>query len=120
MAVLLTDEGLNGLSVHLVNDRRHRRVGRLVWSLFSGEHCLETAERGVAVPARGGTTVSSSSLFDGFRDVTYAYRFGPRHHELVVARLLDEEGSVLSRATYLPAGRVGPCSPRSGFRRASN
>jgi beta-mannosidase len=115
VAVLLTDEGLNGLSVHLVNDRATAVSGRLVLSLFSGDHCLETAERGVAVPARGGTTVSSSSLFDGFRDVTYAYRFGPRHHELVVARLLDEEGSVLSRATYLPGGPSRPVQSEIGL-----
>jgi beta-mannosidase len=115
IAVLLTDEGLNGLVVHLVNDTATAVSGRLVLALFSGDHCLEAAERAVAVPARGGTTLSSSSLFDGFRDVTYAYRFGPRRHELVVASLFDDEGSLLARATYLPGGLSRPVQSEIGL-----
>jgi beta-mannosidase len=115
VAVLLTDEGLNGLAIHLVNDTARTVSGQLVLSLFSGDHCLETAQRDVAIPARGGTTVSSSALFDGFRDVTYAYRFGPRHHELVVASLLDEQGSLRSRATYLPGGPNRPVQSEIGL-----
>ncbi|MGH9080528.1 MAG: hypothetical protein ACRDYE_10740, partial [Acidimicrobiales bacterium] len=115
VAVLLTDEGLNGLAVHLVNDTAAVVTGRLALALFSNDHCLETAEAAVAIPPRGGTTLSSSSLFDGFRDVTYAYRFGPRPHELVVASLLDDDGSVLARATYLPDGPRRPVQSEIGL-----
>jgi beta-mannosidase len=104
VAVLLTDEGLNGLDVHLVNDTAGAVSGRLVLSLYSADHRLETAESPVEVPPRAGTTISASSLFDAFRDVTYAYRFGPRQYELVVAELLGVDGRRLARAAYLPGG----------------
>ncbi len=115
VAVLLTDEGLNGLGVHLVNDTPADVSGRLSLALYSSDHCLETAVHPVCVPARGGITVSSSALFDGFRDVTYAYRFGPRPHELVVASLLDGDGSVLARASFLPGGLSRPVQPEIGL-----
>ncbi len=115
IAVLLTDEGLNGLGVHLVNDTAVDLCGRLSLALYSRDHCLEKADRAVEVPARGGITVPSSSLFDGFRDVTYAYRFGPHGHELVVASLLDGDGAVLSRTSYLPGGLSRPVQAEIGL-----
>ncbi len=113
VAVLLTDEGLNGLAVHLVNDTAVPVAGRLTLALHSGDHCLETADTPVEVPPRGGVTLSSSALLDGFRDITYAYRFGPRRYELVVAELVDEAGATLSRATYLPGGPARPVGARN-------
>ena len=115
VAVLLTDEGLNGLDVHLVNDTDGAVAGRLTLSLYGADHRLEASERVVEVPSRGGTTVSAASLFDGFRDFTYAYRFGPRRHELVVAELLDEDDRPLTRATYLPGGLGRPVQPEIGL-----
>lgn len=82
VAVLLTDEGLNGLAIHLVNDTAGTVRGRLRLSLHSGDHCLETAEAPVEVPSRAGVTLSSSALVDGFRDITDAYRFGVRPYEI--------------------------------------
>lgn len=115
VALLLTDEGLNGLGVHLVNDTASAVPGRLSLALYSAEHRLEAAERPVVVPARDGITLSASSLFDGFRDLTYAYRFGPRRQELVVAELFGEEGGCLARATYLPGGTARPVQTEIGL-----
>ena len=38
------------------------------------------------VPARGTSLHFADALLDGFRDTSYAYRFGPPGHDLVVAR----------------------------------
>lgn len=115
VAVLLTDEGLNGLDVHLVNDTAARVRARLVVSLHGADHGLESVEAPVDVPARDGITVPASSLFDGFRDLTYSYRFGPRGHELVVAELVGPDGRSLARATYLPDGPARPVQHEIGL-----
>ena len=50
---------------------------------------MEQVTHAVVVPARGGVAVRADSLFDGFRDLSYAYCFGPRTYELVTADLVD-------------------------------
>jgi beta-mannosidase len=103
VAVLLTDEGLNGLAVHVVNDTPDRVDGELTVELATARHRVEAAGCRVEVPPRGSAEVSADALFGGFRDLTYAYRFGPRPYELVTATLADDRGRV-SRAAYLPGG----------------
>jgi beta-mannosidase len=103
VAVLLTDEGLNGLAVHVVNDTPDPVEGELTVELATARHRVEAAGCRVEVPPRGSAEVSADALFSGFRDLTYAYRFGPRPYELVTATLADNLGRV-SRAAYLPGG----------------
>jgi beta-mannosidase len=104
VGLLLTDEGLNGLAIHLVNDGGQAVVGRVEVAVYSADHRIDEGSAPAIVPARGGVRLAAEDLFDGFRDLTYAYRFGPRRTELVVARLVGEEGAVLAAATFLPDG----------------
>jgi beta-mannosidase len=106
VAVLLTDEGLNGLAVHVVNDTAEPLEGELTVELATARHRVEAGGCRVEVPPRGALQVSADALFTGFRDLTYAYRFGPRAYELVTATLVDNLGGRLSRAAYLPDGLV--------------
>ena len=47
----------------------------------------------------------------GFFDVTYAYRFGPRVHDVTVATLLDAENNcVIAESVHFPAGLTAPYS----------
>lgn len=115
IAVLITDEGLNGLGLHLVNDTATVVQGDLSVELYTADHRLEEVTRGVEVPARGGTAVAGDSLFDGFRDLTYAYRFGPRSCELVLARLRAEDGTVMAESSYLPGGLDRPVHAEIGL-----
>ncbi|MGO8871947.1 MAG: glycosyl hydrolase 2 galactose-binding domain-containing protein [Acidimicrobiales bacterium] len=115
VAVLATDEGLNGLALHLVNDGGRPVPGRLTVQLFTGDHLAEEATAHVELPARGGIDVPADSLFDGFRDLTYAYRFGPRSYELVVARLSDGLGRTLAETGYLPGGAARPLQAEIGL-----
>src|SRR5439155_6605883 len=64
----------------------------------------------VAVPARGGIEVSAEAVLDGFRDLTYAYRFGPRTHDVVVATMGD------ATAVHLVGGAARPVVPSIGLR----
>ncbi len=106
VAVLLTDEGLNGLAVHVLNDTDRPVGGELIVELATTRHRVEVAQCRVEVPARGAVEVSADSLFTGFRDLAYAYRFGPRAYELVTATLADGEGRRLAGAAFLPGGLV--------------
>jgi beta-mannosidase len=115
LSVLITDEGLNGLGLHLVNDSPDLFAGDLSISLYTAERCVEQVATSVEIPAHGGIERSSSALFDGFRDLTHSYRFGPRSYELVVARLLRADGTVAAEASYLPGGLVRPVQSSLGL-----
>ncbi len=43
----------------------------------------------MTIPARGSRSVHADALFDGFVDLTYAYRFGPPGHDVVAATLRE-------------------------------
>ncbi len=115
VAVLVTDEGLNGLDLHLVNDTAEVVVGTLVLGLHTAAHTVETESCPVEIPARGAVTVRADGLFDGFRDLTYAYRFGSRSYELVTAELVDAGGRVRSSCGYLPGGPARGNDPDLGL-----
>ncbi|MGD0312980.1 MAG: glycosyl hydrolase [Acidimicrobiales bacterium] len=115
VAVLLTDEGLNGLAVHLVNDSEEAVGGRVSVEVYSADHLIDQASCPALVPARSGIRLSADALFDGFRDLTYAYRFGPRSAELVVVRLLAEDGELVARTGYLPGGLQRPVQGEIGL-----
>jgi beta-mannosidase len=102
-ALFAIDEGLNGLWLHAVNDGPRDLAARLsVRAYRRGETVIATGATDVTVPARGGVGVATDRLFDGFRDITWAYRFGPREHDLVVANLETPDGLRLAQAVWLP------------------
>ena len=115
VAVLATDEGANGLAFHLVNDTAETVEGTLVVGLHTGAHRVEEGSCEVVVPARGGCQVHADALFDGFRDLTYAYCFGPRFYDLVTADLVDASGQVLASTGYLPGGPAREPDPDVGL-----
>ncbi|ALG75208.1 beta-mannosidase [Azospirillum thiophilum] len=109
--VILTDEGVNGLAVHLVNDgpRPVEAVLRLTaWR--DGTVPVLKAERPVTLPARGAVRLAAAELSDRFFDTTYTYRFGPIPHDVVTAQLLSAERGMerIDDAHYFPMGRSLP------------
>lgn len=115
VVVLATDEGVNGLNLHLVNDTGVAVEGMLVVSLHTDAHTVERASCEVVVPARSGHQVHADGLFDGFRDLTYAFCFGPRSYELVTAELVDTTGRVVAGTDYLPGGPARASDPDVGL-----
>jgi len=115
VAVLATDEKGDGLALHLVNDTALAVEASLELSLHTAVHTVERVSRPVVVPARVGTEVRANAMLDGFRDVTYAYRFGPREYDLVTAVLTDRSGRILGRADHLPGGPARNVDPDIGL-----
>ena len=103
VAVHLSDEGGNGLYVHLVNDRQERLAGELELSLFrAGELAVGASKRAVEIAGHGATSIPAASMFEGFLDLSYAYRFGPPACDLVVATL--RAGETLVQTFHFPLG----------------
>ena len=111
-AVLVTDEGLDGILVHLVNDCGALVEGGLTVELVSVEgHLTDTAEAPVAVPGRGGVSVDVEAVLGAFRDVNGAHRFGQRPTGCLVATWRDVMGAQIAAAVHPLAGPGGRCDP---------
>lgn len=104
--VLLCDEGVNGLDVHLLNETVAPVVGRLdLVALCEGARPAVSGSRDVEIPPRGTLSLAATDLFGGFFDTTRAYRFGPPAHDATHARLVGPDGAVLAEAVHFPLGR---------------
>ena len=99
IALAITDEGTNGLAIHVANDRETIATGRLELVLWrSGEIEVGRGAIDIAVPARGALEIAAGSLFDHFVDLSYAYRFGPVSAHVIHATFAGVD------AFWFPAG----------------
>jgi beta-mannosidase len=88
VAVWIVDEGLNGLDVHVANDRPEPLEGTLEVALLREEGSPgESASVEISVPAHGHHTAGVERLLGRFADTSYSYRFGPPSHAGVRAVL---------------------------------
>lgn len=102
--LLITDEGLNGLVLHVINeaDVPLRATLRMV-SLKDGATSVREAERVIDLPPRSSMHVASGELLPAFFDITHAYRFGTRVHDVTIATLHDSDsGSLIADACHFP------------------
>jgi beta-mannosidase len=108
--VLLTDEGLDGLAVHVINEGSQPLHAELsLEALRDGERVVVSGRQSLVVPAASAQSFSSTALFGRFFDVTYAYRFGPPAHDVTVAVLRDAaSGELLSSACHLQQRQFDP------------
>jgi beta-mannosidase len=103
-SLLLTDEGLNGVTLQVVNDPADAVAGELELKLFRDGHVLVAEGRApVAVAGHSVTAVPAQALLEGFLDINWAYRFGPPVANVLWACWRNEQGDVLSeRLMFLP------------------
>ncbi|WP_425419571.1 glycosyl hydrolase 2 galactose-binding domain-containing protein [Oricola indica] len=106
LQVALTDEGTNGLAVHVVNETATARdVELTIDSLRDGATRVVGGERTLTLAPREVLEIPATDLFGAFFDTTNAYRFGPPAHDVTVARLRDPDSHVvLADAFHFPAG----------------
>ncbi|MEN7528820.1 glycoside hydrolase family 2 protein [Cupriavidus sp. DL-D2] len=103
--VILTDEGLNGLHVHLINETATARTVQLqLRCLRDGEHTVAESAQTLTLAPRESRRLVAAELIDHFFDFTYAYRFGAPAHDVVMATLCgaDQTGNpLLSQSVFL-------------------
>ncbi|MDR5805868.1 glycoside hydrolase family 2 protein [Caballeronia sp. LZ001] len=106
---LITDEGLDGLDVHLVNETAREIRARVELScLRDGAVKVAGGASDVVLSPRSVQRIKSSSLLGAFFDIAYAYRFGPRAHDVTHVLLRDQDtGAVLSEAFHFPDPSIG-------------
>jgi beta-mannosidase len=104
--VILTDEGLNGLHVHVLNETPAQMHAMLrVVCLRDGCHAVREATQRITLPGHSGVRHASAALLPEFFDITYAYRFGPRTHDVTVASLHDAgDDTLIAEAVHFPGG----------------
>jgi beta-mannosidase len=107
LQVVLTDEGTNGLDVHVVNETSADLAVELELICFrDGRQQAASASQSLTIAARSKQRIAATELFGAFFDTTYAFRFGPPSHDVTVARLRSVEGDLLAEAFHFPLGRA--------------
>ncbi|MGL3608647.1 glycosyl hydrolase 2 galactose-binding domain-containing protein [Rhizobium sp. G187] len=104
--VILTNEGTNGLAIHLVNDTQATVEATLdLACLRNGRQPSARGRAAVTLKPHSVETLPATDVFGAFFDTTYAFRFGPPSHDVTVASLLSTDGTMLSEAFHFPLGR---------------
>jgi beta-mannosidase len=109
VAVWSTDEGLAGVRVHVANDLAAPFAGRLRVALYrDGEHRVAEAKEHLELAGHGACERDVEAMLGGFLDASWAYRFGPPGHDVVVSSLEWEAAGgqrALAQSFRFPAGR---------------
>ncbi len=97
----VTDEGMNGLHLHAVNDGAEARHGSLHWRLWrDADVTVAEGQQTLSVPARGSISLGVSSLLPGFLDVNWAFRFGPPPAHGLYLQWLGESGELIAERVH--------------------
>jgi beta-mannosidase len=108
-SVWITGEGLRGVDVHLANDRPEAIQATLRVALYRNfRAAVQEASVCVSLAAHGYISFDVEELIGHFVDASYAYRFGPPGHDLVVASLESDApagGRLIASAFHFPVER---------------
>jgi beta-mannosidase len=106
VAVWTTDEGVNGVAIHVANDRGTPLRGRLRLSLYRDlEARVADADEQLELPAHGHAVRSVEGLLGHFIDAAWAYRFGPPAADAIFVTLESADPAApLSQAVRFPGG----------------
>ena len=102
----ITDEGLDGLHLHLSNETAEEVEGFVEVQLLREPNVVVARhEMALKVDGRSLEMRSVDEILGSFFDVNYAYRFGPQSHHVVIATWFGTEREVISEAFHLTRAR---------------
>jgi beta-mannosidase len=105
--LVLTDEGVNGLMLHLVNETENAIEAVVTLEcLKDGTTGVMRGQREVTLAPRSTIAMPDVEFWGAFFDTTYAYRFGPPSHDVTIATLATPAGELLAQAFHFPQGRA--------------
>jgi beta-mannosidase len=112
LRVCMTDEGVNGLDLHVTNETATARQITLELSVVrDGRTPLLNVKRNIDLAPRSVQSINAYDMMGRFFDFSYAYRFQAPQHDATIARLIDPEtGFVLCEVVHFPMGHTGPMS----------
>ena len=115
VAVWMTDEGTNGVAVHVANETASTVEATLHVALYrsDGVGCGDGASE-ITVPARSVLEMDFERVLGHFADVGYAFRFGPPGHDVAVASL-HVAGELRSQAFRYPGARPATVAPAASL-----
>jgi len=103
VAVAITDEGLNGLLIHAINETAEAAKLRLCLRAWhSGNALVANSEREIELNPRETLAIPAAALLDHFLDLNWSHRFGPPPCDVVVCELVDTTGQTISTAHHFP------------------
>ena len=109
ITVLMSDEGLNGIAIHAINDGPAEIAPVLRLSLFRGAVLVGGTETSITIAPCSTRLLNADELLGSFTDVSYAYRFGRPNHDTIVATLVDpRNGNVLAESFHFSLGIGAP------------
>ncbi len=103
ISIHLTDESLNGLLIHLINEGDKDFNGSISVKIINQRH-LEMANmsKPINIDARSKLQLNSEVLLKHFYDLSYSYRFGPPSHYAVLVQLNNAKQQMISESFYFP------------------
>jgi len=103
LALRVTNEGLDGLAAHVINERAEPFEGRVEIAMFHrGRPVGDLASAEVHAAPRSAFTLSVDAIVGHFTDCANSYRFGPPKQDVVVVRLRDREGRIVAEDYHFP------------------
>ena len=98
ISIGLIDEGVNGVDLWVHNDRPEPITGTVeITRVRHAKAVVRHRTDVLAVRAHQSLHLRVDELLARFTDPSDAYRFGPRQHDGLTARLLDENGATVAR-----------------------
>ena len=102
ISIVLTDENINGLHIHVINESKELLKAELELNVFhKGQLEITSGKTMVEVLGQSKTSLNADSILGQFYDITNSYRFGPKKHNYVLVRLIKNE-RVLCQKHYFP------------------
>lgn len=101
----ISDEGVNGLLLHLENEAAKPFTGLIELRLFLHSASVDQpVSRQVEIPARSTITLPVTDLYSGFSDFSFAYRFGSPTFDLMHLALKTADSKLIAEDWYFPLG----------------
>ncbi|MDT2008223.1 glycosyl hydrolase [Rhodococcus opacus] len=118
VAVLLAEDGMDGLRIDAVNDTDRPVAGELRVQVHTrtGTRAFDVTEP-VTVAAHAARRWSLDTLLGRFTDATHVHRFGPRGYESVTVTLSGED--VVAETVHLVGGPARPLERTVGLTAAA-
>lgn len=105
LALGFQPEGLNGVDLHLFNDRPEAVEGLLEIRIHGISGVVQAhAEIAVRLPGHGHHRWELCQALGGFLDLDHVWQFGERSYDTAEAVLWAHDGSVLARTVLLLGG----------------